>query len=183
LDVRVIAATNANLEEKVRNGTFRRDLFYRLNVVTIRMPALRDRRNDIQLLANYFAAKHAGKTKRKIVGVSPAARTLLMQYDWPGNVRELENAIERAVVLGSGDLILPEDLPEALLESPVASAGPVAEYHAGVRKAKKQIILNAMEKAAGSYTEAAKLLGIQANYLHRLARNLNLKDGHAQDQL
>jgi Nif-specific regulatory protein len=179
LDVRLIAATNANLEEGVKSGAFRRDLFYRLNVVSVRMPSLRDRREDIPLLANYFACKHAEKAKRKLSGISAAARAALMQYDWPGNVRELENAIERAVVLGAADVILPEDLPEALLEKPVSSGGPVTRYHEGVLEAKKQIISNAIEQAGGHYTEAAKLLGVHPNYLHRLLRNLNLKGAAA----
>lgn len=180
LDVRLVAATNRNLEEAVRNGTFRRDLFYRLNVVTIRMPALRDRRDDVPLLASYFAAKHAGKTKRNITGLSPGARAVLMQYDWPGNVRELENAIERAVVLGSTNVILPEDLPEPLLEKPGAGT-PVTRYHEGVLEAKRQIILKAVEQANGHYTEAARLLGVHPNYLHRLLRNLNLRSSTDSD--
>ncbi len=175
LDVRLIAATNRDLEEGAKNGTFRRDLYYRLNVVSVRMPALRERREDIPLLASYFASKHAAKAKRKIAGVSAEARAVLMSYDWPGNVRELENAIERAVVLGATDVIRPEDLPEALLEKPASPGGPATRYHEGVTEAKKQLILKAVEQAHGQYTEAARLLGVHPNYLHRLMRNLNLK--------
>jgi len=116
------------------------------------------------------------KCNRKLRGLSPEARTRLSTYDWPGNVRELENAIERAVVLGTTDLILPEDLPEALLESGAHTAPSTASYHDAVAETKKQIILAAMEKSKGSYTDAAKLLGVHPNYLHRLIRNLNLKD-------
>jgi len=178
LDVRIIAATNRNLEEAVKERAFRSDLYYRLNVVSVRLPALRERREDIPLLAHYFATKHAGKSKRSIVGLSPAARSCLLNHDWPGNVRELENAIERAVVLGSTNVILPEDLPEALLEKPAASPGsPATRYHEGVLEAKKQMILKAVEQAGGQYTEAARLLGVHPNYLHRLMRNLNLKGG------
>ncbi len=122
LDVRLITATNRDLEEEVKRGRFREDLFYRLNVVSLRMPALRERREDIPLLASYFAAKFSQRSNRAVLGVSPQARACLTSYDWPGNVRELENAIERAVVLGSSDLILPEDLPEAILEK-AESAG------------------------------------------------------------
>ena len=117
LNIRVIAATNKNLLKATREGTFREDLYYRLNVVAITMPPLRDQKEDIPLLANYFAAKYAEKCNRRIMGVSPDAGTLLKQYDWPGNIRELENAIERAVVLGSSGMILPEDLPETLHET------------------------------------------------------------------
>jgi len=176
IDIRLIAATNRNLEEAIEAGEFRQDLYYRLNVVSFELPALRDRREDIQLLANYFANKYSIKCNRKLRGLSPEARVRLNAYDWPGNVRELENTIERAVVLGTTDLILPEDLPEALLESGGHIARSTASYHDAVAATKKQIILAAMEKSKGSYTEAAKLLGVHPNYLHRLIRNLNLKD-------
>ena len=176
LDVRLVAATNRDLEEEVKRGRFREDLFYRLNVVSLRMPALRERREDIPLLASYFASKFAQRSKRLVLGVSSQARACLASYDWPGNVRELENAIERAVVLGSSDMILPEDLPEALLEKAEAANGAsVTAFHDSLREAKKQLILNAFEQAQGSYTEAAKLLGLHPNYLHRLIRNLNMK--------
>ncbi|MGA2595465.1 MAG: sigma 54-interacting transcriptional regulator [Bryobacteraceae bacterium] len=176
LDVRIIAATNKNLEEAVKDNSFRRDLFYRLNVVAVKMPALRERREDIALLASYFAAKHGGKSKRNIVGISPAARAILTNYDWPGNVRELENAIERAVVLGSTNVILPEDLPEELLEKPASSGASATRYHEGVLEAKRNLIHRAIEQAVGNYTEAAKLLGVHPNYLHRLLTNLNLRE-------
>jgi Nif-specific regulatory protein len=175
LDVRLITATNRDLEEEVKAGRFREDLYYRLNVVSLRMPSLRDRRSDISLLASYFAAKFAKRSNRVVLGISPQARACLLNYDWPGNVRELENAIERAVVLGSSELILPEDLPESILEKaePVASA--VNAFHDAVRETKKQLIINAVEQAHGNYTEAARLLGLHPNYLHRLVRNLNLR--------
>jgi DNA-binding NtrC family response regulator len=99
----------------------------------------------------------------------------LTNYDWPGNVRELENAIERAVVLGSSDMILPEDLPEAVLEKAESAGASMTAFHDALRESKKQLILNAFEQAQGSYTEAAKLLGLHPNYLHRLIRNLNMK--------
>jgi Nif-specific regulatory protein len=174
VDIRLIAATNKNLEEAIEASEFRQDLFYRLNVVSFEMPRLRERKEDIPLLANYFAQKYAAKCNRRITGVSTEARSYLTEYEWPGNVRELENAIERAVVLGSTDLILPEDLPEALLEKEI-SITPTTSYHEAVTQTKKQIILSAIEKSKGSYTEAAKLLGVHPNYLHRLIRNLNLR--------
>jgi Nif-specific regulatory protein len=177
LDVRLIAATNRDLEEEVKKARFREDLFYRLNVVSVRMPALRERRDDISLLASYFASKYSKRANRNVLGISPQARAFLVNYDWPGNVRELENAIERAVVLGSSDLILPEDLPEVVLEraEPSTGASPVSAFHDTVREAKKNVILAAVEQAGGNYTEAARLLGLHPNYLHRLIRNLNLK--------
>ena len=175
VDFRLVAATNRDLNEALKTKAFRLDLYYRLNVVSLTMPPLRERREDIPLLANYFAAKHGARSKRPMQGIAPGARLCLASYDWPGNVRELENAIERAVVLGSGELILPEDLPEWLLEAPVASSARIGSYHESVREAKKQTIMSALSQAQGNYTEAAKLLGIRASYLHRLMHNLRLK--------
>ena len=175
LDVRLITATNRDLETEVKNGRFREDLYYRLNVVSLRMPSLRDRRTDISLLASYFAAKYAKRSNRAVLGISPQARAYLLNYDWPGNVRELENAIERAVVLGSSELILPEDLPESILEKAEPVASGINAFHDAVREAKKQLIVNAVEQARGNYTEAARLLGLHPNYLHRLVRNLDLR--------
>lgn len=176
IDIRLITATNKNLEESVSEGRFRQDLYYRLNVVSLEMPPLRNRVEDIPLLANYFAAKYGEKCNRRVVGFSGEALARLAAYDWPGNVRELENAIERAVVLGTTDRILPEDLPESVLELELPSAESSTKYHEAVAQTKKQIILIAMQQAKGSYTEAAKLLAVHPNYLHRLIRNLNLKD-------
>jgi two-component system, NtrC family, response regulator HydG len=176
VDIRLITATNKNLEEAVQQGTFRQDLYYRLDVVSLEMPPLRDRQEDIPLLANYFAAKYSEKCNRRITGISAEAQARLQGYDWPGNVRELENAMERAVVLGTTEYILIEDLPESLMDSPPPAAAPATKYHEAVTQTKKQIIVNAMQQARGSYTEAAKLLGVHPNYLHRLIRNLDLKD-------
>lgn len=176
VDLRVIAATNKNLEEAIEMGQFRQDLYYRLNVVSLEMPALRERREDIMLLANYFADKFATRCSRKLKGFSAEARNCLIAYDWPGNVRELENTIERAIVLGTTEWILPEDLPEAVLEAKHTS-GATATYHASVVQNKKQIILRALEEANKNHTEAARLLGIHPNYLQRLIRNLNLETG------
>jgi transcriptional regulator with GAF, ATPase, and Fis domain len=175
LDVRLIAATNRDLKEASRTGAFRPDLYYRLNVVSLHMPSLRERREDIALLAAFFAAHYAEKVKRRVSGISPEAQSCLTRYDWPGNVRELENAIERAVVLGSTELILPEDLPDAILEETAASGEPVSALHEGIRDAKKALIERAIEQARGNYTEAAGVLGVHPNHLFRLIRTLNLK--------
>jgi Nif-specific regulatory protein len=176
-DIRVIAATNRDLETAIKQGAFRQDLYYRLNVVTLTLPPLRERQADSPLLAYYFVARYAAKCKRQARGLSPAARAALLAYDWPGNVRELENAIERAVVLGSDELIQPEDLPETILEAASAAhpGAASADYHEVVKEAKKELILRAFEQSGGSYVEAAKLLNVHPNYLHRLIRNLNLK--------
>jgi Nif-specific regulatory protein len=176
IDVRFIAATNRNLKEATRQGSFREDLFYRLNVVTLNMPSLRERGEDITLLANYFAAKYCKKLHMKIKRLSPEASRCLNHYDWPGNVRELENAIERAVVLGSGDAIRPEDLPEDIVESGSVTATDQSNYHQALVNAKRVIILKAIEQAKGNVCEAAKLLGIHNTYLYRLVRKLNLEE-------
>lgn len=176
VDIRLIAATNRNLEEAMAAGIFRQDLYYRLNVVQLEMPPLRDREEDIPLLANYFAAKYGEKCNRRVLGISVEAQRRLVDYDWPGNVRELENAVERAVVLGTTERLLPEDLPEAVLEREATPTSSPTSYHEAVAQTKKEIILKAIEQAKGNYTEAAKLLGLHPNYLHRLIRNLNLKE-------
>jgi len=180
VDVRVIAATNKNLDDAMAAGEFRHDLYYRLNVVSLEMPPLRERRDDIMLLASYFAEKYAAMCNRRLKGISPEARRYLLAYDWPGNVRELENTIERAVVLGTTEWILSEDLPEALLETDTAVGKSKTNYHDAVVQSKKQIILRALEQSQSDYNEAARLLGINPNYLRRLIRNLNvtgLSDG------
>jgi Nif-specific regulatory protein len=176
VDIRVIAATNANLDQAVRDGDFRQDLYYRLAVLKITMPTLRERREDIPMLVRHFVQKNAKRCKVKPRPVSREALARLVNYDWPGNVRELENAIERALVLGSSEMILPEDLPESLLERPSAPEMTEAKYHVAVKELKKQLILDAVEQTQGSYADAARILGVHPNYLHRLIRNLELKE-------
>jgi transcriptional regulator with GAF, ATPase, and Fis domain len=176
VDIRLIAATNRDLEDEVRAGRFRQDLYFRLNVVSITMPPLRDHKEDIPLLVNFFVEKHFAKCGARPKPLSRAAQACLMNYDWPGNVRELENVVERALVLGAGDEILPEDLPESLLEREAAPDTEEAKYHVAVKDLKKRLIQSALEEAHGNYTEAARLLGVHPNYLHRLIRNLDLKE-------
>jgi Nif-specific regulatory protein len=176
-DIRLIAATNRDLESMVRERTFREDLFYRLSIIPVALPALRERREDIPLLANHFAALHSRKLGRRMTGFTPAARACLLRHDWPGNIRELANAIERAVVLGQGELILPEDLPETVLETVPAQASeaPIGKYHESVGEFKKRLIHDALEASGGSITRAAELLDLNPTYLHRLIRSFGLK--------
>ena len=174
VDVRIIAATNRNLEEAIKENAFRQDLYYRLNVVAVTMPALRERRDDIALLADHFVAKYAAKCNRRVQGLSPQALRRLQEYAWPGNVRELENAIERAIVLGTTDLILAEDLPETLLEGEEAEPSG-SSYQDEVNRVKKDLILRALESSGGSFTQAAKTLGVHPNYLHRLVKKLGIR--------
>jgi transcriptional regulator with PAS, ATPase and Fis domain len=180
MNARVIAASNKNLEDAIKAGQFRQDLYYRLNVVSVVVPPLRERPDDIALLAMFFAARYSEKCNRPLKGISSEARALLLNYSWPGNVRELENAIERAIVLGIDDEITPDDLPDALLEvkPPETSSG---KYHDRINELKKRMILDAVKQARGSYTEAAKLLDVHPNYLHRLIRNLNIKSELKKD--
>jgi Nif-specific regulatory protein len=194
LDIRLIAATNKDIEAAIRNTEFRTDLYFRLKVFDMLMPPLRERRTDIPLLASYFANKFGAKCGRQFKGISASARAYLKHYDWPGNVRELENAIERAVVMSTTEFILPEDLPEEVIEAdsspsshipsspPEAGAqtmpviiGSVMNYHEGMIEAKRQIIVKAFDQAKGNHFDAAKLLGLHPNNLHRMIRNLNLK--------
>ena len=175
IDLRLIAATNQDLEEWVQSGKFRKDLFYRLNVVSIEMPPLRERRDDIPGLAEHFVGKAAKKCNTRPKTLSEAARQCLTNYDWPGNVRELENAIERAMVLGSADSILVEDLPEAISEAASPAGVPATKYAGAMKDTKRQVILQALQEANGSYIEAAKALGLHPNSLLRLIRRLDLK--------
>jgi two-component system, NtrC family, response regulator HydG len=175
LNIRLVAATNRKLAETVNAGGFRKDLYYRLNVVALTMPALRDRREDIVQLAEHFVAKSARKSGTRPKAISPEARSCLQNYEWPGNVRELENAIERAMVLGSGDVILADDLPDTIAESALPIASTNAKYHGALKETKKQIILQALQQAGGNYIDAAKILGMHPNSLLRLIRNLDLK--------
>jgi transcriptional regulator with GAF, ATPase, and Fis domain len=174
VNLRLIAATNKDLRAAVAAGSFREDLWHRLNVVALRMPPLRERREDIPLLANFFLARSSQRCERRVLGISTEARELLQQYDWPGNVRELENAIERAVVLGSDSEIQVNDLPETIWESAPAAPGSLT-YHAALSEAKKKIVTQALESAGGNYTEAARRLGVHVTYLHRLMKAFKMK--------
>lgn len=176
VDIRLIAATNRDLNDAVKRGEFRQDLYYRLAVVRLTMPPLRERREDIPMLTRHFVQKHAKRCKVKAKPISREAMAALVNYEWPGNVRELENAIERALVMGSSDMLLLEDLPESLLEQNAPEEMAEGKYHASVKQLKKHLILDAVEQTGGNYVEAAQILGVHPNYLHRLIRNLGIKD-------
>jgi DNA-binding NtrC family response regulator len=163
-DVRVISATNRDLAKEVAEKRFREDLFYRLNVVPLRTPALRERREDIPALTRYLIRKIARKLGRVRSGISKEAETILIQYSWPGNVRELENAIERAILLGSSSVILPEDLPPDMLEGSIVKA----PYLQQVNAAKREIILRAVREAGDDVALAADRLGLARASLYKL---------------
>jgi Nif-specific regulatory protein len=175
-NVRIIAATNQNLQENVKKGTFREDLFFRLNVVQINVPPLRERKQDIPLLAQHFVNKYSERCNRKVVGLSKKAREILTAYEWTGNVRELENVIERAIVLGSTETIMPEDLPDEIAENTLLAEAAPTGFHVQLKEAKRRIIVAALLEAGGNYTEAANALGIHPNNLHRLVKSLGIKE-------
>jgi transcriptional regulator with GAF, ATPase, and Fis domain len=176
VDIRLVAATNRDLSEAVRTGRFRQDLYYRLAVVKVTMPPLHEHKEDIPMLTRHFVQKYAKRCKVKARPVSREAMAALVSYDWPGNVRELENALERALVMGSSEMVLLEDLPESLVEQAPAPEVSEGKYHANLLELKKQLILDAINQTRGNYVEAAAILGVHPNYLHRLIRNLGLKD-------
>jgi transcriptional regulator with GAF, ATPase, and Fis domain len=172
VDVRVIAATNRDLKEEVKTGRFRMDLYYRLEVFSVALPALRERREDIRLLARHFAA--ASARGRTAVRIAPEAMQRLLAHDWPGNVREFQNVIERALVLSNGEEIVPEDLPPGLGERGAAESDG-SRFQAAVDEAKRRVILEALADTDGVVTDAARLLGLHPNYLHRLINTLGLR--------
>jgi two-component system, NtrC family, response regulator AtoC len=172
VDVRVVAATNKDLAQAVKEQRFREDLYYRLNVVTIRIPPLRDRREDIPLLAEHFAAKHG---RAEGAAISPAARDLLVAYDWPGNVRELENVVARALALNPSGVILPEDLPEQVRGSPRAGSahgapalGVATHDHPTLAELERRYAAQILSETGGNKTRAAEILGIDRKTLYRL---------------
>jgi two-component system response regulator HydG len=175
LDVRLIAATNRDLAEDVKRHAFREDLYHRLNVVALRTPPLRERREDIPELARHFLGRASARCGRRVEGISPEAERYLVAYDWPGNVRELENIMERAVVLGESEQVQIEDLSDSGLEV-AALPEPAGAYQTSVGEARRESIRRAWNDAGGDYKAAAAMLGLHPNSLLRLVRNLGLRD-------
>lgn len=167
VDVRIIAATNRHLEKEIEQGNFREDLYYRLNVISIEIPSLRERREDILLLADYFIKKYAEKNKKLMKGFTPRTIDLLLRHDWPGNVRELENAIERSVILSRNELITPELLPVAIksLEKENLSELSDDADKRSLKDVEKQLILQILHETGGNRTRAAEILGISRRTL------------------
>jgi Nif-specific regulatory protein len=159
-DVRIIAATSRNLEEMIMAGTFREDLYYRLNVFPIYMPPLRERKSDILLLADHFIEKYSDKVRSKLPRISSAAIDMLMSYYWPGNVRELENCVERAVLLAKGQSIKAHHLPPTLLKKTRAESNNQATLEDSIQALERELIVDALKDAKGNMTEASRRLGI-----------------------
>jgi len=165
VDVRVVAATNKDLTAAVKEGKFREDLFYRLDVVGIRIPPLRERREDIPLLADHFAAKHG---RGEGAAITPAARDLLVAYAWPGNVRELENVIARALALNPSGVVVPEDLPETLRGLPAVLASTSARERPTLAEIERRYATTVLAEVEGNKTRAAEILGIDRKTLYRI---------------
>jgi DNA-binding NtrC family response regulator len=168
VDVRVIAATNQPLEPLVKSGKFREDLFDRLNVITITLPPLRERNEDVPLLASHFLQKFSEENHKTISHISPEALEILHQYSWPGNVRELEHTIERAVIFSTHPIILPEDLPKKMSEEIKGSEIPMHEKPLSLKELEKKYILKVLQETRGNKKKASEILGIDRATLYRI---------------
>jgi DNA-binding NtrC family response regulator len=176
VDVRIIAATNRNLEAAVKEGRFREDLYYRINVVPIVLPPLRGRKEDVAGLAQFFMQRFSMESKKNFTEISEEALEALNAYDWPGNVRELANVIERAVVLGQPPIIQIEDLSPGIVatEAEIETRATPVSYHASVDEYRREVIVNALAQTQGNRAAAARLLGLQRSYLLRLMKSFDV---------
>ena len=179
-DVRIIAATNANLEEEVQKGEFREDLYYRLNVITVGLPPLRQRTEDIPLLVRHFLAKYSDENHKSLEDVDPSAMEILMDYHWPGNVRELENVLERAAVLSTGPSLSVDLLPPAVRE-PSSSLAPMTtlptnglSFKEAITSYERQLIIRALQRSGGVQKQAAQLLKVKPTTLHEMMKRLEI---------
>ena len=178
VDVRVIAATNRDLEAMVKDGRFREDLYYRLNIIPIVIPPLRNRRDDIPTLVDFFIAKHSANSHRQITGLTPGARKLIMSYSWPGNVRQLESAIERAILLCEGSEIEVEDLPVEIRQEGTSAAAfnfKLPPEGISFDEVERSLITQAMEQTNWNITRAAKLLGLSFRTLQYRLEKFGIK--------
>ncbi len=182
VDVRVVCATNRNLDQMVREGTFREDLYFRISVVRIQMPALRERSEDVPLLAEYFLRLFAKLHKKRHTSMSPGFMGALARHAWPGNVRELQNVIERSIVLANGhERLGVDDLPPEMQELGVSDELPKGSFHEAVRGFKRELVRSALAMHKENRLKAAKELGISRCYLHRLLNQLNVVDGPEEE--
>ncbi|MGN6735319.1 MAG: sigma-54-dependent transcriptional regulator [Candidatus Binatia bacterium] len=175
VDVRVIAATNRDLVATVKSGAFRDDLYHRLNVVAITPPPLRERKQDIPILAEYFLRKFSIAVRRNVNQISGAALEKMTAYDWPGNVRELANVIEHAVVLGSGTVVGETDLPDRFAGEPSISHAEGLSYRGGINAARKELVVEALRRTNGNRAAAARVLGLETKYFLRLIKSLGIE--------
>ena len=179
VDVRIIAATNVDLRQMVREGKFREDLFYRLNVITVDLPALRQRREDIPLLVEFFLKKYSEENERPMRRITTEGLRPLMTYSWPGNVRELENVIERAVVLSMGTEIGPDLLPDHIAgrgtKLPVLEHRPDASLFDIMEDCERRIIVDMLEKCGWNQTDAAERFRVPLSTLNQKIKRLNIE--------
>jgi DNA-binding NtrC family response regulator len=176
VDVRIIAATNRDLEKTVKDGRFREDLYHRLNVIPIVLPPLRERKADIPVLADHFMERSSVETKKSFTAIRADALERLLAYDWPGNVRELANTIERAVVLGRGPEIGVEDLPARLSAGAASQSPQSVSYKKAIDAYRRDLILKTLERTGGNRAAAAKALGLHRTHLMRLLRALRISE-------
>jgi DNA-binding NtrC family response regulator len=172
VDLRIIAATNRALEQAVKNGAFREDLYYRLNVIAITLPPLRERKEDIPLLADYFLERFSSETKKNFSGISADAQDRLLAYPWPGNVRELANVVERAVVLGEGPNLTVHHLPVRVIGGQLQNTIQEFSYHDAINAYRRELIVRALANAQGNRAAAAKALGLHRTHLMKLLNAL-----------
>ena len=176
VDCRIIAATNRDLAHQVQAGRFREDLYYRLNVIDLRLPPLRERRQDIPVLAEAFLTRFTAELKRERLRLAPSTLEVLQAYRWPGNVRQLKNAMERMVVLAQGEELTCDLLPPEILDEQAAAEQPLEElpYKEAVVFCKRRLVRHALSRTGGNQTKAAELLGLQRSYLNRLIKELGV---------
>ena len=174
VDVRIIAATNRDLEGAIKEGRFREDLYYRLNVVPITLPPLRDRKEDIPDLAQFFIRRFSKEAKKVITAVAPEAMKRLIAYDWPGNVRELANVIERAIVLGPGPTINLQDVSQGIVVSEPKASSKNLSYHQTLDGYRREVIMRALTQTRGNRAAAARLLGLERSYLSKLIKSFRI---------
>jgi transcriptional regulator with PAS, ATPase and Fis domain len=175
IDTQVIAATNRDLEKLVKSREFREDLFYRLNVLRINTPPLRERTEDLPALVNHFFQKYKHKAGQELVGTHPDFLKVLLEYNWPGNIRELENVIEYAIVVSESDRLRVEDLPQ-IFRGAVGSESVALKFYAALEDASRQIILQAFRTSdSGTFAEVGRMLGLHENLLHRKVTELGIR--------
>ena len=174
VNIRIVAATNRDLAEMVAAGTFREDLFYRLNVFPIMIPPLRERGDDVVALAEHFASHYARETEKSLTGISPAALNLLMRHNWPGNVRELENVIHRAVILAEGSLLHVYDLPLALQQTETPQAAQPTGLEARLASIEYNMLVETLRRCRGNTSKAAENLGLTRRSMGLRMKKFNL---------
>ncbi len=175
VDVRIIAATNRDLDDAIKEGRFREDLYHRLNVIAVALPPLRERREDIPALANFFLQRFSTETKKNFTEVEKKAMKTLLAYGWPGNVRELANVIERAVVLGQDPKIVLSDLPSRVLGKKTRPTSNSLSYHEAIEAYRRELVIQALAHAQGNRAAAAKALGLHRTHLMKLIKSFNIE--------